>query len=86
MIPERLDQITDQQAVQICEQLREQIIDTVSGTGGHLASSLGVVELTVALHRVYNLNEDRLVFDVGHQCFIFPQWENYFIKVYNIIS
>lgn len=69
MIPERLDQITDQQAVQICEQLREQIIDSVSGTGGHLASSLGVVELTVALHRVYNLNEDRLVFDVGHQCY-----------------
>ena len=69
MIPERLDQITDQQAKQICEQLREQIIDVVSETGGHLASSLGVVELTVALHRVYDLNEDRLVFDVGHQCY-----------------
>ena len=69
MIPERLDQLTDQQAVQICEELREQIIDSVSKTGGHLASSLGVVELTVALHRVYNLNEDRLVFDVGHQCY-----------------
>ncbi len=69
MIPERLDQITDQQAKQICEELREQIIDCVSQTGGHLASSLGVVELTVALHRVYDLNEDRLVFDVGHQCY-----------------
>ena len=69
MIPERLDQLTDQQAVQICEELREQIIDSVSKTGGHLASSLGVVELTVALHRVYDLNEDRLVFDVGHQCY-----------------
>lgn len=69
MIPERLDQLTDQQAVQVCEELREQIIDSVSKTGGHLASSLGVVELTVALHRVYDLNEDRLVFDVGHQCY-----------------
>lgn len=69
MIPERLDQITDAQAKQICEELREQIIDSVSRTGGHLASSLGVVELTVALHRVYDLNVDRLVFDVGHQCY-----------------
>ena len=69
MIPERLDQITDLQAKQICEELREQIIDSVSKTGGHLASSLGVVELTVALHRVYDLNVDRLVFDVGHQCY-----------------
>lgn len=69
MIPERLDQITDIQAKQICDELREQIIDSVSRTGGHLASSLGVVELTVALHRVYDLNTDRLVFDVGHQCY-----------------
>lgn len=69
MIPERLDQITDLQAKQICDELREQIIDSVSKTGGHLASSLGVVELTVALHRVYDLNTDRLVFDVGHQCY-----------------
>ncbi|MGN0986052.1 MAG: 1-deoxy-D-xylulose-5-phosphate synthase [Candidatus Enterenecus sp.] len=69
MIPERLDNITDQQARQICDELRERIIDSVSRTGGHLASSLGVVELTVALHRVYDLNVDRLVFDVGHQCY-----------------
>lgn len=69
MIPEQLDNITDQQAKQLCDQLREQIIDSVSRTGGHLASSLGVVELTVALHRVYDLNVDRLVFDVGHQCY-----------------
>lgn len=69
MIPERLDNITDQQARQICDELREQIVDSVSHTGGHLASSLGVVELTVALHRVYDLNVDRLVFDVGHQCY-----------------
>ncbi len=69
MIPERLDGLTDLQAKQVCEELREQIIDSVSLTGGHLASSLGVVELIVALHRVYDLNVDRLVFDVGHQCY-----------------
>ena len=69
MIPDRLGEITDQQAKQICGTLREQIIDSVSKTGGHLASSLGAVELTVALHRVYDLNRDRLVFDVGHQCY-----------------
>ncbi len=69
MICEHMDQITDQQAIQLCERLREQIVDSVSRTGGHLASSLGVVELTVAIHRVFDLNVDRLVFDVGHQCY-----------------
>ncbi|HCO61924.1 MAG TPA: 1-deoxy-D-xylulose-5-phosphate synthase [Clostridiales bacterium] len=69
MSPEAIRQMTDQQARQLSEQLREQIIDSVSKTGGHLASSLGVVELTVAIHRVFDLNIDRLVFDVGHQCY-----------------
>lgn len=68
-LPERLDQLTDQQARQLCAQLRERILDSVSRTGGHLASNLGVVELTVAIHRVFDLNTDRLVFDVGHQCY-----------------
>ena len=68
-IPERLDQLTDQQARQLCDRLREQIIESVSHTGGHLASNLGAVELTVAIHRVFDLNTDRLVFDVGHQCY-----------------
>ena len=53
----------------LCAQLREEIIRGVSKTGGHLASSLGAVELTVALHRVYDSRRDRLVFDVGHQCY-----------------
>ena len=69
-IPERLDQLTDQQARQLCQELRARIIDSVSRTGGHLASNLGVVELTVAIHRVFDLNTDRLVFDVGHQCYV----------------
>lgn len=54
---------------QLCEELRDTIIRGVSETGGHLASSLGAVELTVALHRVYDTARDRVVFDVGHQCY-----------------
>ena len=69
MIPERLNEITDLQARMLCDQLRERIVDSVSRTGGHLASSLGVVEATVAVHRVFDLETDRLVFDVGHQCY-----------------
>lgn len=69
MVPERLNEITDLQARLLCDQLREEIVDSVSQTGGHLASSLGVVEATVAVHRVFDLETDRLVFDVGHQCY-----------------
>ena len=69
MVPEQLNTLTDLQAKLLCDQLREQIIDSVSKTGGHLASSLGVVEATVAVHRVFDLEIDRLVFDVGHQCY-----------------
>lgn len=53
----------------LCSELREFIIENVSKTGGHLASNLGTVELSVALHRVYDTQKDRLVFDVGHQCY-----------------
>ena len=53
----------------ICERLREEIFRTVSANGGHLSSNLGAVELTVALHRVFNFPHDKLVFDVGHQCY-----------------
>ena len=53
----------------LCAELREEIIASVSKTGGHLASNLGAVELTVALHRVYDPERDRIVFDVGHQCY-----------------
>lgn len=54
---------------QLCNELREFIIDNVSKTGGHLASNLGTVELTVAIHRVYDSAVDRIVFDVGHQSY-----------------
>ena len=53
----------------LCGEIRELMINTVSENGGHLASNLGVVELTVALHKVFNSPTDQLVFDVGHQCY-----------------
>ena len=53
----------------LCNELRQFIIENVSKTGGHLASNLGSVELTVALHRVYDSKKDRIVFDVGHQSY-----------------
>lgn len=65
-----LHNISDRQAEELCQELRDRVIDVVSQTGGHLASNLGAVELTVALHRVYDTGRDRLVFDVGHQCYI----------------
>ena len=61
--------ITDCEAEALCTRLRASLIETVSQTGGHLASNLGAVEITVALHRVFDFTRDRLVFDVGHQCY-----------------
>ncbi len=61
--------VSDSEAEALCARLRTSLIETVSQTGGHLASNLGAVELTVALHRVFDTGRDRLVFDVGHQCY-----------------
>lgn len=61
--------ITDGEAEALCQTLRERIIHSVAHTGGHLASNLGAVEITVAIHRVFDTGKDRLVFDVGHQCY-----------------
>lgn len=64
-----LNDMTEEEAQALCARLRERIIGVVSQNGGHLASNLGTVELTVALHRVFDTSRDRLVFDVGHQCY-----------------
>ena len=53
----------------LCSEIREKIIQTVAHNGGHLASNLGVVELTVALHRVFHAPQDKIVWDVGHQAY-----------------
>jgi len=67
--PEDLRKLAVDQLPQLCQELREDIVKELSVNPGHLASSLGVVELTVALHYVYNTPEDRIVWDVGHQAY-----------------
>ena len=67
--PEDLRQLSVDQLPQVCKELREDIIDEVAVNPGHFASSLGVVEITVALHYIYNTPYDRIVWDVGHQAY-----------------
>ena len=67
--PEDLRQLSVDQLPQVCKELRQDIVEEVAVNPGHLASSLGVVEITVALHYVYNTPEDRIVWDVGHQAY-----------------
>jgi 1-deoxy-D-xylulose-5-phosphate synthase len=67
--PADLRQLERKQLAQLADELRGFLIDSVSRTGGHLSSNLGTVELTIALHYVFNTPDDRLVWDVGHQCY-----------------
>ncbi len=67
--PDDLKKLTVDQLPQLCEELRKDIISELANNPGHLASSLGVVEITVALHYVYNTPHDRIVWDVGHQAY-----------------
>src|SRR6187402_372319 len=67
--PDDVKKLDQAQLVQLCEELRQFIIDNVSVYGGHFGASLGVVELTVALHYIFNTPYDQLVWDVGHQAY-----------------
>ncbi|MBO6514746.1 MAG: 1-deoxy-D-xylulose-5-phosphate synthase [Phycisphaerales bacterium] len=67
--PEQLKQMSIAELEALASEIRSAIIDQVSGSGGHLAPNLGVVELTIAMHRVFDFKHDRLLFDVGHQCY-----------------
>ncbi len=67
---EQLSDLNPRQLEQLCSELREKIISTVSNTGGHLGASLGAVELTVALHLVFNSPKDKILWDVGHQAYV----------------
>tara|TARA_A100001015_G_scaffold317288_1_gene433873 strand:+ start:462 stop:2378 length:1917 start_codon:yes stop_codon:yes gene_type:complete len=67
--PADLRKLKKNQLEQVSKELRSEVIDVVSETGGHLGAGLGVVELTVALHYVFNTPKDKLVWDVGHQCY-----------------
>ncbi|MEC8196773.1 MAG: 1-deoxy-D-xylulose-5-phosphate synthase N-terminal domain-containing protein, partial [Pseudomonadota bacterium] len=67
--PADLRTLSDTELKRLADELRDEVIAIVSETGGHLGSSLGVVELTVALHAVFNTPMDKLIWDVGHQCY-----------------
>jgi 1-deoxy-D-xylulose-5-phosphate synthase len=67
--PSDLKMLSDAELGRLADELRAEVISAVSVTGGHLGSSLGVVELTVAIHAVFNAPADKLIFDVGHQCY-----------------
>lgn len=68
-LPADLRKLDDRELPQLAREVRDEMIDAVSRTGGHLGAGLGVVELTIAIHSVFNTPDDRLIFDVGHQCY-----------------
>ncbi|KRO47392.1 MAG: 1-deoxy-D-xylulose-5-phosphate synthase, partial [Microbacteriaceae bacterium BACL28 MAG-120531-bin53] len=68
--PSDLEALSATQLVELCQEVREHLVDSVSKTGGHLGPNLGVVEITVALHRVFDSPKDSIVFDTGHQSYV----------------
>ncbi|WP_319517444.1 1-deoxy-D-xylulose-5-phosphate synthase [uncultured Martelella sp.] len=68
-LPADLREVEDHDLPQLAGEVRAEMIDAVSRTGGHLGAGLGVVELTIAIHKVFNTPHDRVIFDVGHQCY-----------------
>ena len=67
--PDDVKKIPERELPALCEEIRAKLIETVAENGGHLSSNLGVVELTVALYRIFSFPEDQIVWDVGHQCY-----------------
>lgn len=74
-----------QELKQLADEVRSDVIFNVSKTGGHLGSSLGVVELTVALHYVFNAPQDRILWDVGHQVPILPSLVHFPLDLAEIV-
>jgi len=67
--PHQLSRLSEAQLKQLADELRQRIVEVVSRRGGHLASNLGITELTIALHVAFDFSQDRLLWDVGHQCY-----------------
>lgn len=65
-----IKQINNENVDIVASEIRKFLVDNVLTTGGHLASNLGIVELTIAIHKVFNLPDDKVIFDVGHQCYV----------------
>ena len=68
--PRDLDALSEDQLVELAAEIREFLVENVSRTGGHLGPNLGVVELTIALHRVFSSPDDPFIFDTGHQSYV----------------
>src|SRR5699024_10770951 len=68
--PQDIKKLTLKQKKELAEEIRKYILEIVSENGGHLSSNLGVVELTIALHSIFNVPEDKIVWDVGHQSYV----------------
>ena len=79
--PSQIKNLSIKEKESLCEDIRRKIIDTVNICGGHLSSNLGVVELTVALFTVFDFPKDRVIWDVGHQCYAYKllsnRWEQF---------
>ena len=67
--PSDVKKLSDAELELLCTEIRQALIDTVASTGGHLASNLGTVELTVALHKMFDSPDDKIIWDVGHQAY-----------------
>lgn len=79
--PQTIKKLSFSQMQLLSAEVREQLIETVSKTGGHLASNLGTVELTIALIHCFNFPEDKIVWDVGHQCYTYKMLTDRFEKI-----
>ena len=67
--PADVKKLTEEEMNLLAQEIRDKIVETVSENGGHLASNLGVVELTIALHSIFDVPKDKIIWDVGHQCY-----------------
>lgn len=79
--PEDLRKLPEEELPELCSEIREKLIEVVSVNGGHLASNLGVVELTVALHKTFKTPHDSIVWDVGHQSYTHKMLTGRFDKI-----
>ncbi|HUP14658.1 MAG TPA: 1-deoxy-D-xylulose-5-phosphate synthase N-terminal domain-containing protein, partial [Acidimicrobiia bacterium] len=68
--PSDLRQLDDVELEELCQEIRQFLVDQISRSGGHLSPNLGVVELTIALHRSFDSPHDRIIWDVGHQAYV----------------
>lgn len=67
--PSQIKDMSIDELTQLCSDIRTFLIESISKTGGHLSSNLGIVEVTVAMHYVFDSPKDKMIFDVGHQCY-----------------